>query len=108
MSNLQERMETKELNSTKKYNTTINDTDNNEYDNRKQNNFNVYTTRNSQKNNFMNQINSDKSFSRITDRYNVEKKNKMTFKSTQKERKKNLSVMTMDIENDNFSKKYNK
>ena len=85
-----------------KYNPIVNDNDNYQYDTRNENNFNAFSTRNSHKNEFMNQINSDKSFSRITDRYNIEKKNKLTFNSKQKERKKNLSVVTMPIEN--FSK----
>jgi hypothetical protein len=82
-----------------KYKTLINDNDNYQYDNINENS-NVFSTRNSShKHEFMSQINNDKSFSRITDRYNVNKQNKMTFDSRQKLRKKNLSVMSIDIEN---------
>ena len=83
-----------------KYKSVINDNDNYEYDNRNENNYNNYSTRNNPRNEFMSQINNDKSFSKLTDRYNVNKQNKLTFHSKQKEmRKKNLSVMSIDIEN---------
>ena len=83
-----------------KYKTLLNDNDNYQYDNINENS-NVFSARNSNnhRNEFMSQINYDKSFSRITNRYDVKKENKLTFHSKQKMRKKNLSVMSIDIEN---------